>query len=257
MHQVIEYASSKGVGILVYVNMKALHNQLDEILPLYKKWGIKGVKYGFVDVGDQYSTAWLHHAVRMAAKYELMVDIHDEYRPTGYSRTYPNLITQEGIRGDEESPSVDQAIYTLYNRMICGAGDYTNCYFAERVSGKMGGLAAQFAKRVAIYSPWQFVFWYDRPQNAPSRAGGAGSAESIIKTDELTKFYCSIPVVWDDTRFYDGEMGKYAVVARRSASDWYISVLNAGDKRRIALPLNMLKEQSGYKATLYLSLIHI
>lgn len=251
LHQVIEYASSKGVGILVYVNMKALHNQLDEILPLYKKWGIKGVKYGFVDVGDQYSTAWLHHAVRMAAKYELMVDIHDEYRPTGYSRTYPNLITQEGIRGDEESPSVDQAIYTLYNRMICGAGDYTNCYFAERVSGKMGGLAAQFAKRVAIYSPWQFVFWYDRPQNAPSRAGGAGSAESIIKTDELTKFYCSIPVVWDDTRFYDGEMGKYAVVARRSASDWYISVLNAGDKRRIALPLNMLKEQSGYKATLY------
>ena len=120
-----------------------------------------------MNVGDQYATAWLHQAVRKAAKYGLMVDIHDEYRSTGYSRTYPNLLTQESIRGDEESPSLDQAIYTLYNRMICGAGDYTNCYFAERVTEKMGGRAAQLAKLVAIYSPWQFVYWYDRPEKSP------------------------------------------------------------------------------------------
>ena len=249
--KVIEYANSKGVGILVYVNKKALHQQLDEILPLYKKWGIKGVKYGFVNVGDQYATAWLHQAVRKAAKYELIVDIHDEYRPTGYSRTYPNLLTQEGIRGDEESPSLDQAIYTLYNRMICGAGDYTNCYFAERVTEKMGGRAAQLAKLVAIYSPWQFVYWYDRPEKSPRRAGGAGSAESVIKTDAATRFYNSIPTVWGETRFLDGEMGKYVVVARRSGSDWYVSMLNAGDKKQISLPLDFLKNRKGYTATLY------
>ena len=249
--KVIEYANAKNVGILVYVNKKALHKQLDEILPLYKKWGIKGIKFGFVNVGDQYSTAWLHQAIRKAAKYELMVDVHDEYRPTGYSRTYPNLITQEGIRGDEESPNLNQAIYTLYNRMICGAGDYTNCFFAERVMEKMGGRAAQLAKRIAIYSPWQFIFWYDRPYKAPSRDGGAGSTESVIKTDAITDFYCSIPVVWDDTRFYEGDMDSYAVVARRSASDWYVSILNAGDKRQVVLPLDMLKDQSRYKATLY------
>lgn len=249
--KIIEYANLKGVGILVYVNKKALHQQLDEILPLYKKWGIKGVKYGFVNVGDQYATVWLHQAVRKAAKYELMVDIHDEYRPTGYSRTYPNLLTQEGIRGDEESPSLEQSVYTLYNRMICGAGDNTNCFFAERVTGKMGGRSAQLAKLVAIYSPWQFVYWYDRPEKAPSRAGGAGSVESIIKTDAVTRFYNTIPTVWDDTRFMDGKMGEYAVVARRSASDWYISVLNAGEKRQVSLPLDFLKKLSGYKATLY------
>lgn len=249
--EVIEYANSKGVGILVYVNKKALHQQLDEILPLYKKWGIKGVKYGFVNVGDQYATAWLHQAVRKAAKYELMVDIHDEYRPTGYSRTYPNLITQEGIRGDEESPSLMQAIYTLYNRMICGAGDYTNCYFAERVTEKMGGRAAQLAKLVAIYSPWQFVYWYDRPEKSPVRAGGAGAVEAVIKTDAVTRFYNTIPTVWDDTRFMDGKMGEYAVVARCSGSDWYISILNAGNKRQVSLPLDFLKDISGYKATLY------
>ncbi len=249
--KVIEYANSKGVGILVYVNKKALHQQLDEILPLYKKWGIKGVKYGFVNVGDQYATAWLHQAVRKAAKYELMVDIHDEYRPTGYSRTYPNLLTQEGIRGDEEGPSLDQAIYTLYNRMICGAGDYTNCYFAERVTAKMGGRAAQLAKLVAIYSPWQFVYWYDRPEKSPRKAGGAGSAESVIKTDVATRFYNSIPTVWDDTRFMDGKMGDYAVVARRSGSDWYVSVLNAGEKKQVSVPLDFLKDVTTYNATLY------
>lgn len=251
LHQVIQYAKEKGIGIILYINMKALHKQLDEVLPLYQKWGIKGVKYGFVDVGDQYSTAWLHHAVRKAAKYKLMVDIHDEYRPTGYSRTYPNLLTQEGIRGDEESPSLKESIYTLYNRMICGAGDQTNCYFAQRVTDKMGGRAAQLAKLVAIYSPWQFIYWYDRPAAAPSRAGGAGAEESIIQRDEITDFYCSIPTVWDDTRFLEGEMGEYAVVARRSGSDWYISVLNAGKKRKIALPLDLLKNTKQYQATLY------
>lgn len=251
LHQVIKYADQKGVGIILYVNMKALSKQLDQILPLYKRWGVKGLKYGFVDVGDQYSTAWLHQAVRKAAKYELMVDIHDEYRPTGYSRTYPNLITQEGIRGDEESPSLDQAIYTLFNRMICGAGDYTNCYFAERVTEKMGGRAGQLAKLVAIYSPWQFVYWYDRPEKSPARAGGAGSAESVIKTDVVTRFYNSIPTVWDDTRFMDGKMGDYAVVARRSGSDWYISVLNAGEKKQVSVPLDFLKDMTAYNATLY------
>lgn len=251
LHQVIEYANSKGVGIIVYVNQKALYNQLDELLPLYKKWGIKGIKYGFVDVGSQDATAWLHHAVRKAAKYELMVDIHDEYRPTGYSRTYPNLITQEGIRGDEESPALEQAIYTFYSRMICGAGDYTNCYFATRVIEKMGGRAAQLAKLVTIYSPWQFIYWYDRPENAPARTGGAGSAESVIKEDAITDFYTSIPTVWDETRFIEGEMGKFSVVARRSASDWYIGILNAGESRKVSLPLGLLDDSCHYRAMLY------
>lgn len=251
LHKVIEYANSKDVGILVYVNMRALHQQLDELLPLYKKWGIKGVKYGFVDVGDQYSTSWLHHAVRLAAKYGLMVDIHDEYRPTGYSRTYPNLVTQEGIRGDEESPSLKQAIHTLYNRMICGAGDYTNCYFDKRVTQKMGGRAAQLAKLVVFHSPWQFIYWYDRPEQSPSRTGGAGSAESIMKKDALTSLYCSIPTVWDETRFLNGEMGTYAVIARRSSSNWYIGILNAGGNRRISIPLDMLDSKADYSSTLY------
>ena len=105
LHGVIEYAKQRDIGIILYVNRRALERQLDEVLPLYEKWGIKGVKYGFVQVGSQKWTTWLHGAVRKAAEHHLMVDIHDEYRPTGYSRTYPNLMTQEGIAGDETKPT--------------------------------------------------------------------------------------------------------------------------------------------------------
>ncbi|MCK5465740.1 MAG: glycoside hydrolase family 97 N-terminal domain-containing protein, partial [Bacteroidales bacterium] len=159
LHQVISYAETRGIGIILYVNMRALEKQLDDILPLFRSWGIKGVKYGFVNVGPQEWTTWLHNAVRKAADHQLMVDIHDEYRPTGYSRTYPNLMTQEGIRGDEESPDNAMVLNTIFTRMIAGAGDHTNCYFDNRVDEKMGSHASQLAKLVCVYSPWQFLYW--------------------------------------------------------------------------------------------------
>lgn len=251
LQEVIDYANANGVGIILYVNMNALEKQLDQILPLYKKWGVKGLKYGFVNVGSQKWTSWLHSAVRKAAKYELMVDIHDEYRPTGYSRTYPNLITQEGIRGDEESPSVEQALMTLFTRMIAGAGDYTNCYYAPRVYEKMGGKAAQMAKAIMIYSPWQFIYWYDRPANAPRKAGGAGSTESIIVEDEAALFYKDLPTVWDNTKVLEGAIGTYAAVARQSNSSWYVGILNASGKVSKTIDLSFLDPQKNYTVTLY------
>lgn len=248
---IIKYAKERGIGILLYVNMNALEKQIDQVLPLYKKWGIKGVKYGFVNVGNQQWTSWLHHAVRLAAKYELMVDIHDEYRPTGYSRTYPNLITQEGIRGDEESPSVQQSIYTIFTRMIAGAGDNTNCFFASRVVDKMGGKAAQMAKAIMIYSPWQFIYWYDRPEGSPRKALGAGSAETIIKEDKSTQFYKSLPTVWDDTKVLSGVMGEEAMIARKSGNDWYVGSLNAVSKREQTVNLNFLDPHASYTVMIY------
>lgn len=104
MPEVVRYAKSKGIGVWVYVNQRALSAYLDEILPLYESWGIAGIKFGFVHVGLFRWTTWLHDAVKKCARHHLMVDIHDEYRPTGFSRTYPNLLTQEGVRGNEEFP---------------------------------------------------------------------------------------------------------------------------------------------------------
>lgn len=251
LHQVIEYANSKGIGIIVYVNRRALEKQLDEILPLYKSWGIKGVKYGFVQVGSQEWTTWLHEAVKKAAENQLMVDIHDEYRPTGFSRTYPNLMTQEGIRGDEESPSNEHTLITLFTRMLAGAGDNTNCYYAPRVTEKMGGHVSQLAKAVMLYSPWQFLYWYDRPQGSPGRTGGAGSSEGYIQNHPELEFFKYMPTVWDETKVIEGKIGEYATIARKSGSDCFLGSLTGNTGKTIQFSPNFLDESASYKAVIY------
>jgi len=251
LHWVVSYAESKGIGIILYVNRRALEKQLDDILPLFRSWGIKGVKYGFVNVGPQEWTTWLHDAVRKAADHQLMVDIHDEYRPTGYSRTYPNLMTQEGIRGDEESPDNTMVLKTVFTRMIAGAGDHTNCYFASRVDDKMGSHASQLAKLVCVYSPWQFVYWYDRPLDSDiSEIGAGGSRNRILDLPELA-FIDEVPTVWDDTRVIDGYPGEFAIIARRSGNRWFIGALNGSQDRDIKIRLDFLTRGSQYEATLY------
>lgn len=251
LHGVIEYAESKGIGIIVYVNRRALEKQIDEILPLYKSWGIKGVKYGFVQVGSQEWTTWLHEAVKKAAENQLMVDIHDEYRPTGFSRTYPNLMTQEGIRGDEESPSNEHTLITLFTRMLAGAGDNTICYFAPRVTEKMGGHVSQLAKAVMLYSPWQFLYWYDRPQGSPGRTGGAGSSEGYIQDVPELEFFKNMPTVWDKTKVIEGKIGEYASIARKSGSDWFLGSLTGNSGKTVRLNLDFLDPNTGYEATIY------
>jgi alpha-glucosidase len=235
----------------LYVNRRALEKQIDTILPLYKSWGIKGVKYGFVQVGSQEWTTWLHEAVKKAAENELMVDIHDEYRPTGFSRTYPNLLTQEGIRGDEESPSNEHTLITLFTRMIAGAGDNTNCYYAPRVTEKMGGHVSQLAKAVMIYSPWQFLYWYDRPEGSPGKKGGAGDSDGFIKYHPELDFYKNIPTVWDETKVLESEIGKFATIARRSGDDWFLGSLTGNEPRTCTIDFNFLDAGADFSATIY------
>ena len=160
MPKLCQYAKSKGIGVWVYVNQRALYQQLDQILPLYEKWGISGIKFGFVQIGSQEWTTWLHNAVKKCADHHIMVDIHDEYRPTGWSRTYPNLMTQEGIGGNEEMPDAEHNTILPFTRFLCGPADYTPCYFNGRVKNTK---AHQLAMPVVYYSPVTFLYWYDLP----------------------------------------------------------------------------------------------
>lgn len=248
---VLNYAKENGIGIILYVNHKAIEQQESEIFPLYRSWGIKGIKYGFVNVGSQYWTKWMHHSIKHAAEYQLMVDVHDEYRPTGLSRTYPHLMTQEGIRGDEESPTNEMVINTVFTRMIAGAGDHTNCYHADRVEAKMGSRVSQMAKMICIYSPWQFVYWYDRPANSPSKVGGAGKTESYIIENRESDFYKEIPTTWNESRIVEGYPGKYVLIERRNGDTWYIGGLTGTDEKIFEVPLDFLSPDVKYKATIY------
>lgn len=250
LHAVIKYAKRRDVGIILYVNRRALERQLDEILPLYEKWGVKGVKYGFVQVGSQEWTAWLHEAVRKAAAHHLMVDIHDEYRPTGYSRTYPNLMTQEGIAGDETRPTNGLTLTILFTRMLAGAADNTICYYDRRVD-ENASHAYQLAKSVCFYSPWQFLYWYDRPDRSPRRTGGAGGGHNVIGDEPELEFFDWVPAVWDDTRVIHGKIGEYAVIARRSGESWFIGCMNGDTGRTLNVPLDFLTEGRPYLAHVY------
>lgn len=243
LHEVIAYGNQKNIGIIVYVNQRALLRQLDEIFPLYKNWGIKGVKFGFVQVGSHRWTVWLHEAVKKAAKYNLLVDIHDEYRPTGFSRTYPNLMTQEGIRGNEEMPDATHNTVLPFTRFIAGAADYTISYYKKPGLGDFHGKmikttsAHQLALAVIYYSPLQFLFWYDRP--------GDYQGEPEIE------FFEKAPTVWDETRVLHGRIGEYTTVARRSGDQWFIGSITNNEPRSLKIPLDFLHADQNYTAEIY------
>jgi alpha-glucosidase len=218
LQEVCDSARAHGVGIWLYVNQRALSNQLDAILPTFKKYGVKGIKFGFVQLGNQYWTRWLHEAVRRCAEYGIMVDIHDEYRPTGWSRTFPNLMTQEGIRGNEEMPDARHNTILPFTRFLCGPADYTPCYFSGKVKNTK---AHQLAMAVVYYSPIEFLFWYDKP--------------SLYKGERELDFWKQVPTTWDESRCLDGEPGKYIVQARRTGKDWFVGVMNGLEARRLTL----------------------
>ena len=234
MPEVCAYAKSKGIGVWVYVNQRALYQQLDELLPLYKQWGISGIKFGFVQIGNQQWSTWLHDAVEKCAKYQIMVDIHDEYRPTGLSRTYPHLLTQEGIAGNEEMPDATHNVTLPFTRYLCGPGDYTLCYFNSRVKNTKGH---QLAMMVVYYSPLQFLFWYDNPYPK-----GWDSAE--------LKFWKDCPTVFDESIALDGIPGEYIIQARRSGEDWFVGAMTNKDARTITIPTDFLPAGK-YEVTLY------
>ena len=235
MPKLCQYAKSKGIGVWVYVNQRALYQELDQLLPLYEKWGISGIKFGFVQIGSQEWTTWLHNAVKKCADHHIMVDIHDEYRPTGWSRTYPNLMTQEGIGGNEEMPDAEHNTILPFTRVLCGPADYTPCYFNGRVKNTK---AHQLAMPVVYYSPITFLYWYDLP--------------NVYKGEKELDFWKNCPTVWDESKALQGEIGEYIVQARRSGNDWFVGAMNGLQARDITLnTADFLQKGKKYQVEIY------
>lgn len=235
MPKLCAYAKSKGVGVWVYVNQRALYQELDQILPLYEKWGISGIKFGFVQIGSQEWTTWLHQAVRKCADHHIMVDIHDEYRPTGWSRTYPNLMTQEGIGGNEEMPDAEHNTILPFTRFLCGPADYTPCYFNGRVKNTK---AHQLAMPVVYYSPVTFLYWYDLP--------------NAYKGEQELDFWKHCPTVWEESKALQGEIGEFVVQARRSGDDWFVGAMTGLQARDITInTADFLQKGRKYRVEIY------
>lgn len=233
LREVIDYGKTKGIGVILYVNHLAMEKQLDEILPIYQNWGVKGVKYGFVNVGSQHWTAWLHEAIRKAAAHQLMVDIHDEFRSTGYQRTYPNLMTVEGVGGNEEFPTAVHNATLPFTRFLTGPADYTYCWINPRLRVSQ---AHQLALSTIFFSPWQFLFWYAKPAD--------------VRADPALEYWQNLPTTWDETRVLRGEIGRCAVVARRKGDAWFVGAIAPG-AGKFPIPLAFLATGKKFTATLY------
>ena len=232
--KVIAYGKKKGVGVWLYVNQHALQKQMRELFPLLRKWGVVGVKSGFVQYASHRWAVWLHDMVRYAAENRLMINIHDEFRPSGFSRTYPNLLTQEGIHGNEEFPDATHNTILPFTRMINGAADYTICYYDKRLKTTH---AHQLAASLVFYSPLQTLFWYDKP----SFYGGE---------PEITWFE-QLQTVFDDTKVLGGEPGKYVSIARRSGKTWFVGLLGNNEASSRQIDLSFLDEGQTYITYVY------
>lgn len=234
MQRVINYGKEKGVGIWLYVNQHALMKQMDELFPLLRQWGVVGVKSGFVQYASHRWATWLHDMVRKAADNKLMMNIHDEFRPSGFSRTYPNLLTQEGICGNEEFPDATHNVTLPFTRMLNGAADYTICYYDKRLKNTH---AHQLAASLVFYSPLQTIFWYDNP--------------TLYNGEPEIKWFEDLETTFDDTKVLDGYPGKNVVMARRKGDTWWTAALANNDGGEQEISLSFLDPSKKYVAEIY------
>ena len=223
MKRIVAYGREKGVGIWLYVNQHALQKQMRILFPLLHEWGIVGVKSGFVQYASHRWATWVHDMVRLAAENHLMINIHDEFRPAGFSRTYPNLLNQEGIRGNEEFPDATHNTILPFTRMINGAADYTICYYDKRLKTTHGH---QLAASMIYYGPLQVLFWYDTPDKAHGEP-------------EL-KWFDELPTIWDESHVLEGSPGSHIVMARCSGSDWFVGAMTNDEARTVTIPTDFL-----------------
>ncbi|WP_442587503.1 glycoside hydrolase family 97 N-terminal domain-containing protein [Pedobacter sp. AW31-3R] len=232
--RIIKYGKEKGVGVWLYVNQQALLMQSDSLFAVYKKWGVAGVKFGFVQSGSHRWTTWLEKAIRQAAANGIMVNIHDDWRPTGEQRTWPNLMTAEGIRGNEEMPDATSNTVMPFTRYIAGAADYTICYFDKRIKTTH---AHQLALAAIYFSPLQTLYWYDQP--------------SDYQQEPELEFWDNIPTTWDETKVLQGAPGEYVSTARRSGGDWFLGTITNTAARDLEIRFDFLPKGKTYTAKIY------
>ncbi|MGD0696142.1 MAG: glycoside hydrolase family 97 protein [Terriglobia bacterium] len=240
MEELTAYARQKNVGIILWVIWKTLDDQLEPALDLYAKWGIKGIKVDFMQRSDQLLINYYHKVSRETAKRKMLVDFHGDQKPATMTRTWPNLISTEGVRGLEWSKwsaetEPEHNVTLPFTRMFLGPMDYTpgamlnapKASFAPIFNHPMslGTRCHQLAMYVVYESPLQMLS--DSPSN-------------YLREPEVMEFLGPVPTEWDETRALDGRIAEYVAVARRNGSDWYVGVMNNWTPRELEIDFSFL-----------------
>ena len=247
----IDYGREKGVSIALWTVFNVLDEHLTEACEKYAKMGVKGWKVDFMDRNDQTAVEMAERLAKTCAQYQLFLDYHGFYAPTGMSRTYPNILNYEGVFGMEEArwakKETDMPRYDVtfpFIRMMAGQVDFTpgamrngtkenwvECY-QNPVS--MGTRCHQLACYIVHDSP--FTMLCDTPTN-------------YEREQPCVDIITSLPDTFDETKIIQGKLGSYIIVARRNGSDWYLGGQTNWDGRDVELSLDILPPGT-YQATI-------
>ena len=252
--ELVEYASKRGVGLILWAGYNAFNRDIEGICAHYSKMGIKGFKIDFMDRDDQAMVDFHYRVAEATARHKMLVDFHGTYKPTGINRTYPNIINFEGVFGLEQmkwSPtSVNHVEYDVtmpFIRMLAGPIDYTqgamrnaskrNYRPVSHEAMSQGTRCHQQAEYVVFFSPLSML---------------CDSPSQYEREPECLRYIAKIPTTWDETVVLEGKVGEYIVTARRKGDKWYVGALTSWTPREITLDLSsILAREVSYKADIY------
>ncbi|KUN74563.1 alpha-galactosidase [Streptomyces canus] len=226
MPELVDYARAKGVGIIVWIHQRDLDTPEERAqwLPTLEKWGVKGVKIDFMNSEAQPMLQWYDAILKETATHHLMIDFHGSTIPKGIQRTWPQVMTLEGVAGEEKRTNTAAHLTTLpFTRNVIGSMDFTPGAF-QRVGLRPNSDAAEVGLSVVYESGLQMF---------------AGTPESYEARPLARAYFDQVPAAWDDTRLLAGEPGQEAVLARRSGERWFLGGVYAGAARTAAVPLSL------------------
>ena len=247
--ELVRYATPKNVKVWIWLHWSGVDRQMDEAFPLYRKWGVAGLKIDFMSRDDQYMIDWYYRVAKLAAENRLMVDFHGATKPTGMNRTWPNVLGYEAVLGMEQSKAgardnPDHRVTLPFTRMLTGMMDYTpggfdNVTKAEFVPRSlkpmvMGTRAQQLAMYAVYEAPFQMVS--DHP--------------SAYEDQPAFEFIKSVPATWDETHVLGGEPGEFVTIARRHGKEWYLGSMTNWSRRDLDISLDFLGSGK-YRAEIY------
>lgn len=239
MAELIRYGKERNVDIILWLTWLCVEQNFD-LFKAYGDWGIAGIKIDFMDRSDQWMVNFYERVAKAAADNHLIVDFHGSFKPAGLERTYPNVLSYEGVRGMEQMEGCypQNSVLLPFLRNAVGAMDYTpgamtsmqpELYCSNRPnSASIGTRAYQMALFVVFESGIQML---------------ADSPTQYYKNQECTDFITQVPVTWDETKVLEAKVGEYVVVAKRKGEKWYIGAITNNTSRNLEFSLDFLKNK--------------
>ena len=279
MKKICAYAASKGVGVRVWVHWQALWprkppeaarpsgqtsavcgdalnfvsasaaHHIDETFQKFETWGVKGMMVDFLNRDDQQMVNIQTTILRKAAQHHLHIQFHGAYKPTGMIRTWPNELTREGTLNYENDKwgnpiTPDDDLNVVFNRLLAGPADYHLGGFRAVTPEKY---VAHYTHPLVLATRCHMLAMYIVLENyLPMVADNPAEYEGAPGFD----FLKSVPATWDETRVPFAIPGRWAAIARRNKTDWWIGAINGNTPRDTILSLNFLPP-GRYEATSY------